>query len=230
MPPLLLFFKHPHHEVLRLNIPHEIIFLARKGETLKKLARTGWALAGVDCIRSESVGEHSYGTVLISLLISKALADQGAQVDLSKVTAMATIHDIPESMTSDIPRTASEIGGDLLQEGKKEAERKAIQLISKKSAFFGEWLVLLWKDLVEKNTLEARIVLGADIIDMLVHSVSLEASGVSPNILNQFFNTSHTSIQKLELDIVEDIFWELYKEHIGHANRLGVEVEQITRS
>lgn len=212
-----------------MNISQEIIVLARNGETLKKLGRTGWALAGIDNVRQESVGEHSYGTILISLLISKVLLHQGEQVDLSKVTTLATLHDLPESMTSDIPRTAVDLGGNLLQEGKKEAEKKAIQLISKKCKFFGEWLVDLWRDIEGKSSTEARIVLGADTIDMLVHAVSLETSGVSPKLLHRFFINSHASLKELKIDIVEDIFWDLYREHIENANRMGVKVKQITR-
>jgi len=215
--------------VIKLNISQEIIVLARNGETLKKLGRTGWVLAGIDSARQESVGEHTFGTMLISLLISKVLLHQGEQIDLSKVTTLATLHDLPESMTSDIPRTAVELGGSLLQEGKKEAEKKAIQLISKKCKFFGEWLLDLWRDMEGKSSIEARIVLGADTIDMLVHAVSLETSGVSPEILNRFFINSHAFLKELKIDLIEDIFWDLYKEHINNADRMGVMVKQITR-
>jgi len=215
--------------VVILNISQEIIVLARNGEILKKLGRTGWALAGVDSVRQESVGEHSYGTILISLMISKALLQQGERVDLSKVCMLATLHDLPESMTSDIPRLTVDLGGDLLQEGKKEAEKKAIQLISKKSKFFGEWLVNSWKDMEGVSSIEARIVHGADKIDMLVHAVSLETSGVSPKILNRFFINSYTSLKELKIDLVEDIFWNLYREHIENAKRMGVKLKEIIR-
>jgi 5'-deoxynucleotidase YfbR-like HD superfamily hydrolase len=213
-----------------LNISQEIIVLARNGETLKRLGRMGWALAGVDSVRQESVGEHSYGTILISLMIAKALLHQGEQVDPSKVTMLATLHDLPECMTSDIPRIAMDLGGNLLQDGKKEAENKAIKLISKECEFFGEWLVNSWKDLEGKNSIEARIVLGADKIDMLVHAVSLETSGISPNILNRFFINSYASLKELRLSLVEDIFWNLYREHIENAKRMGVVLKEITRT
>lgn len=213
-----------------MEISKEIIGLARKGETLKKLGRSGWVIAGVDSVRQESVGEHSYGTILISLLISKALVHKGEQIDIAKVITLAAVHDLPESMTSDIPRTAVDLGGKLLKEAKKEAEKNAIQHISEESKFFGEWLVGQWEELEIDNSTEARIVRGADIIDMLVHAISLETSGVSPEILNQFFTNSHASLIELKLDFIEDIFWDLYTEHIDNANRLGVKLVQITRS
>ena len=213
-----------------MKISQEIIEIAKKGETLKRLGRTGWALAGVDSFRQESVGEHSYGTVLISLLVSKALMNQGEQIELSTVLTMATLHDISESLTSDIPRTAVDLGGVQLKEGKKVAEKKAIQLISKQSEFFGEWIVDVLGGMEGNSSTEARIVLGADIIDMLVHAVSLETSGASPEILNQFFISSHASLRELKISILDDIFWDLYEEHVGNANRMGIKLDQITRS
>ena len=213
-----------------MELSREIIDLARHGETLKRLGRSGWGIAGVDCVRQESVGEHSYGTILISLLISKALVHKGEQVDIAKVITLAAVHDLPESLTSDITRTALDLGGKLLKEAKKKAEKDAIQHISEKSEFFGEWLINQWKELEIESSTEARIVRGADIIDMLVHAISLETSGVSPEILNQFFVSSHALLNELKLGLVEEIFWDLYEEHIDIANRLGVKLEQITRS
>jgi 5'-deoxynucleotidase YfbR-like HD superfamily hydrolase len=215
--------------VISLNISQEIIWLARKGEILKKIKRTGWALAGVDSARQESVGEHSFGTVLISLLISRALLDQENNIDVNKVMTMATFHDISESMTSDIPRAATNLGGNLLRNGKKEAEKKALQLISKESKHLGGWLADIWNYIEEKESIESRIVLGADMIDMLLHAISLETSGVSPEILDQFFISSFESITQLGIAIIEEIFWELYKQHLNYADRLGFKLEMIGR-
>lgn len=207
-----------------MNLTKEILGLANRGQTLKRLMRTGWSLAGVDCARKESVGEHTYGTVLNALLISKALVERGEIIDLGKVAAMATIHDLPESLITDIPRTAVE-----LQKAKQKAERVAMKRITETTQFFGGWLLDLWSDLEDGNSIEARIVLGADLIDMLVHAVSLEKSGVSPDILDQFFTNSHDLVQTLNLELVEGIFWELYNEHLENATRMGVSLTKIER-
>jgi len=216
--------------VVRMNVPNEIIDLAMKGETLKKIGRTGWSLAGVDCVRQESVGDHTFGTIFLSLMLSKYLLSQGEKLDLGKVLSMATIHDLPESLTSDIPRTAVELGGDLLQTGKAEAEKSSMHRITEKSKNFGDWFATLWMDVEGKNTLEARIVWGADIIDMLVHAISLETSGVSPEILEQFFVKSHDLVKQLDLKIVDEIFWVLYNKHIDYVIKRGVELNKITQT
>ncbi|MFX1560979.1 MAG: HD domain-containing protein [Promethearchaeota archaeon] len=213
-----------------MNVSREIIELAMKGETLKKIGRSGWSLAGVDCARQESVGEHSFGTILLSLIISKLLLSRGENFDFSKVLSMAAIHDLPESLTSDIPRTATELGGEPFQEAKARAEDESMLRLTEKSEAFGDWLIKLWRAIGENNTLEARIVCGADIIDMLVHAISLETSGVSPKILDQFFVKAHDMVKNLGLGIVEDIFWELYKKHVDFAGTRGVELNIITQT
>ncbi|MFW9786384.1 MAG: HD family hydrolase [Candidatus Thorarchaeota archaeon] len=212
-----------------MSASREIVDLARKGETLKRLTRTGWALAGVDCVRPESVGEHTFGTALISSLIAKRCIDNGIHVDLGKVSMMAIIHDLVESRLSDIPRTAIELGAERFQEGKDEAEKKAIQQISEKSIHFGKWLIDLWNESLRMESMESRIVRGADIIDMIVHALSLEASGVSPKILDQFFVNSRSILEGIDLEIMEELFWDLYEEHISNAQHQGLELNRITR-
>ncbi|MHA3962861.1 MAG: HD domain-containing protein [Candidatus Thorarchaeota archaeon SMTZ1-45] len=212
-----------------MNINQEIISLAKNAEILKGLGRNGWALAGVHCTRQESVGEHSFGAVLVSLLIAKSLADNGERVNLERVAFMATMHDFPEVIISDIPRASVELGGEQLKEGKVKAEQKAIHQLSKSSEFFGDFIVEIWSDLMESGSIEARIVLGADIIDMLIHTLALEKSGVSPKILDQFFKNSIDSLRELKLEIIENTFWEIYREHIDNAKRMGIELDQIIR-
>jgi 5'-deoxynucleotidase YfbR-like HD superfamily hydrolase len=210
-----------------VEISEEIIALAKRGETLKRIMRSGWTIAGLQNLRLESVGDHSFGTILISLLISKTLLDEGEQVDLDRVAALAAVHDIPESITSDIPRIAGEYGGNLLRESKRETEKKVFKQISKECKSFEKWLMSLWESFENEMSLEVRIVLGSDIIDMLVHANALEVSGVSPAILDRFFVNSHLSVRKLELKIIEKIFWYLYGEHTRSAEKLGIELVPI---
>lgn len=206
-----------------------IIRLAKHGETLKRVNRTGWSLAGVTHTRPESVGEHSFGTALLSLLISKELTNNGFRVDLSKVTSMSLIHDLPEALISDIPWTATQVGGKHLSEGKKTAEREAMTQIAMDKSNFENWLVDLWQDAEEKTTLESRIVSSADLLDMLIHVVTLEASGVSPEILDQFFTSSQDRINLLDIQVAAEIFWELYQEHLENAEKMGIHLVKLVR-
>ncbi|MHA2425365.1 MAG: HD domain-containing protein, partial [Candidatus Thorarchaeota archaeon] len=93
---------------------------------MKRLERTGWNIAGVQTYRSESIAEHAWGTLYLSWLISMHLISSGTHVVLAKVLTMAMLHDIPESLVSDIPRPALELGGTKIKEGKSNAEYAAI--------------------------------------------------------------------------------------------------------
>jgi putative hydrolase of HD superfamily len=207
----------------------EIIRLAKYCETLKSVNRTGWALAGVNRSRPESVGEHSYGTAILAFLISKELIDCDWIINQGKVLSMALIHDLPEALTSDIPHSVTKIGGANLTKSKRKLERDAISQIAKTKSSFETWLTEIWDEMVKTTTLESRIVAGADLLDMLIHALALETSGVSPEVLNQFFVTSHERINLLDIPLAASIFWELYFEHQKNAKKLGIQFEETLR-
>ncbi|MFW9809955.1 MAG: HD family hydrolase [Candidatus Thorarchaeota archaeon] len=207
----------------------EIIHLVKYSETLKRVNRTGWALVGVNHSQSESVSEHSYGTAILSLLISREMIDCDGIVDQSKVISMALIHDLPEALTSDIPHSVSKSGGDDLARIKKKLERDAISQIAKTKSSFESWILELWDEMEKAKTVESRIVMGADVLDMLIHALALETSGVSPEVLNQFFLSSHERLDLLDIPIISSIFWELYMEHLNNAKKRGIQLDEISR-
>jgi hypothetical protein len=63
------------------------------------------------------------------------------------------------------------------------------------------------------DSLESRIVRGADILDMLLHAITLERGGTKAKTLDQFFSSSHDQIERLDLEIVTSIFRILLLEH-----------------
>ena len=207
----------------------DIIHLAKHGETLKRVMRSGWALAGVSRVRDESISEHSFGTAILSLLISKELLSEGYAVDLGKVASMALLHDLPESFTSDIPSTTYKLGGEILSEGKRIAEKEAMTLIVNSALSFKDWIEKLWGEIGESSSVESRIVLCADTLDMLLHALTLERSGVSPAILDQFFTSSLPRIAQIDLSIATAVFWEMYEEHLANAKTMGFDIDEITR-
>lgn len=86
---------------------------------LDRLPRTGWVLAGVP--RPESIAAHSLGTALVVLALGPRVAPP---LDVDRAASLAVLHDAPEALLTDLPRSASEC----LPEGAKaEAERRAAQ-------------------------------------------------------------------------------------------------------
>lgn len=158
-----------------------LIDLLMHGNQLKRTARTGWGQRGVPS--PESVAAHSYGVVYIALLLAE-LIDQ--PFDMVAVLTMATLHDLPEGLTSDIPAPAWR----LLPEGAKiPAERQAMEQIFD-DAPFGRRLLELWEALVLNESVEARLVHDADKLDMFLQASVYERQ-TGNRQLGEFWSKPH---------------------------------------
>ncbi|MHA2069631.1 MAG: HD domain-containing protein [Candidatus Thorarchaeota archaeon] len=184
----------------------EIIELAMNGEVLKKLERAGWVLAGVPKDQVESVADHSFGAALISLLLATHYEQEGHEIDLRRVLSMAILHDLAESKTSDIVVDLDASDSKVQLRAKVNAEQQAMAVIMESLGNVGKSFLALWDDLQDQSSLEARIVTSSDILDMLIHAVALERSGVSSINLSGFFESSKKRIEKLDIALVTEIF------------------------
>ena len=195
--------------------PEDIIALAKRAESLKRLSRTGWAIAGLNAFRQESIAEHSYGTTLLALLFSRNIAQLGESVDIQKVITMAVLHDLPESEISDIPQSAVIVGGESMSKAKRIAEEKAAASILSSDSD----LLKIWHEYNAQETIESRIVRGADTIDMLHHALALEETGAAPEMFNSFFQNSKTVVESLQIPIILDVYKDIEKEHKKRFDR-----------
>ncbi|MFW9907942.1 MAG: HD family hydrolase [Candidatus Thorarchaeota archaeon] len=186
----------------------------------KRMLRTGWSIAGVRLGRDESVAEHTWGTTFLTLLISKSLISSGEKLDLEKALAMAIIHDLAESKISDVPLTATELGGDQFRIGKRNAELAALKAIFSRLNEFRQESVSLLQEFSESVSLESKIVQGSDVLDMLFHAILLERNGVKPSILAQFFRSGQDKLNSLNLPLANEIFDFLSAEHEANLKRL----------
>ena len=224
IPPHILFLS-PYLDSESMTTPEDIIDLIRNSVALKRVNRSGWGIAGVDRFRPESVAEHSYGTVISSIYISQYLAGTGVQLNMERTLIMAAIHDLPESLTSDIPHNTSHSGKSSEKTLKREMERHAIQAILRGKTGSSKQLKSIWEEYEDCTSIEAKVVRGADIIDMLVHALDLEDSGVSPRILHQFFASSQHTFETLGIDILSAIYSILLQRHQKNADDLNIHFE-----
>lgn len=135
-------------------------------QRLEALPRMGWVVSGVP--RVESVAAHVYEVTLVALWIAESVDED---VDIERVLRIALLHDVGETLTTDIPTPAKHlIGRDTVH----AAERKAAAIV------LGE-APTSWVDAVveydEATSLEARIVKAADTIQMLARALAYENSG-----------------------------------------------------
>ncbi|MCA1566410.1 MAG: HD family hydrolase [Acidobacteria bacterium] len=143
-------------------------------QRLKRLDRTGWVLRGL-APGAESVAAHSYGVAFTSMLLADEVRARGVEVDVERVLRVALLHDLAEARTGDMPRTMALYYG---AEARRAAERAAFDdmvrdLGARRGADYGA----LHEDYEARESLEARLVKAADIVDLLAQALVFERAG-----------------------------------------------------
>jgi putative hydrolase of HD superfamily len=142
-------------------------------QRLKRLERTGWSLRGQPS-GTESVAAHSFGVGVTAMMLADEVKSRGGEVDCERVLRMALLHDWAETRVGDLPRTASEYFG---ADARKTAETRAFADIVGPLSDAGAEYKTLYQDYEQRNSLEARLVKAADVIDLLVQALALETAG-----------------------------------------------------
>ncbi len=137
-----------------------LLRLAAYAERLEALPRTGWITSGV--AQPESVAAHSYMTTLIALWIADQLDEP---VDIARLARMALLHDLGESLITDLPPQVKQLIG---REQVKDAERRAGEsLLEDAPASWRE----AFAQAQHLGSLEGRILKAADQIQMLIKAL-----------------------------------------------------------
>lgn len=173
-------------------------------QRLKGLDRTGWVLRGF-ANGTESVAAHSFGVSVTAMLLADTLIAQGVAVDVEKILRISLLHDWAEARVGDMPRTATMYFG---AEARKQAETAAFRDITSDNALYTN----LYHEYEARNTLEARLVKAADVIDLLVEALALERAGGRG--LDEFWEVAENPQLQLEgpaKQIVDDLLNSLLK-------------------
>lgn len=142
-------------------------------QRLKRLERTGWTLRGLPN-GTESVAAHSFGVGVTAMMLADEVKARGVAVDCERVLRMALLHDWAETRVGDLPRTATEYFG---ADARKTAETRAFADIVDDLEASGSEYKTLYRDYEQRDSLEARLVKTADVIDLLVQALALERAG-----------------------------------------------------
>jgi len=134
---------------------------------LESLPRTGWAMRGI--ANPETVAGHVLGTCHLILALGPKVAPP---IDTERCLALALVHDAPEALLGDLPRTAAE----LLPAGAKAAaeEAAARKLLASISAAAVE----RYAEFRAQATREARFARLSDRLQMGVRLVGYHRLGV----------------------------------------------------
>lgn len=145
------------------------------------------------------------------MLLADALLAQGVAINVEKMLRIALLHDWAEARVGDMPRTATLYFG---SEARKQAETRAFSDLTEPIDQNGQNAVYrtLYHEYEERNTLEARLVKAADVIDLLVQALALERAGGRG--LDEFWQVAENPQLQLEgpaKQIVDDILQSLLK-------------------
>nr|ALS89684.1 HD domain protein [uncultured bacterium] len=179
-------------------------------QRLKRLERTGWTLRGLPN-GTESVAAHSFGVSVTAMMLADAAQARGAVINVERVLRMALLHDWAETRVGDMPRTATSYFG---AEARKTAETAAFADIVSDNAAEADYKQL-YEEYELRNSLEARLVKAADVLDLLVQAYALERAGARG--LDEFWEVAHEADFQLPA-AVNEVVTELL-ESILNARR-----------
>jgi len=182
-------------------------------QRLKRLDRTGWILRGLPN-GTESVASHSFGVSVTAMLLADKLMAQGIVVNVEKVLRMSLLHDWAEVRVGDMPRTATFYFG---SEARKKAETAAFADVVGEVDEADGLYASLYQDYELRNSLEARLVKAADVIDLLVQVLALERAGARG--LDEFWEVAENPEFKLD-GAAEQIVQELLRSILNARSEL----------
>ncbi|MBX3000652.1 MAG: HD family hydrolase [Caldilineaceae bacterium] len=192
-----------HHDESLLDL------IDRVGD-LKFLPRTGWLLAGVT--GAESVADHSCGVALIALFLAETInADWTAQgidepLRVDQVMALALIHDLAESLLTDLPRRSSSLLGESV---KHSVETQAMHEILDHLPN-GAYYHNLWQSYNTASTPEARLIKDVDKLEMAAQALRYAQRG--HRNLQEFWQGRHW-----HYPISQSLFEQLLRRHLPDA-------------
>lgn len=141
--------------------PSAVLQVLLDANRLKRTPRTGWVMRGV--ANAESVADHSFGTAITAMILAE-LADQ--PLDKAKVLTIALLHDLPESLISDLPTPAV---ARLPPGGKRSAEAAALGELLLELPCAEQWQAW-WREFEDGTSAEGRLVRDADRLDLLIQA------------------------------------------------------------
>lgn len=107
------------------------------------------------------------------MLIADEIKARGVEIDTERVLRMSLVHDWAETRVGDLPKTATHYFG---AQVRSEAETAAFEdMVAGMSA--EQSLTTIHDDYERRDSVEARVVKAADILDLLIQAYALERSG-----------------------------------------------------
>lgn len=173
---------------------------------LNKTPRTGFRHLGR---WYQSVGEHTFRTVLIAYSIAEIESKNVKEVNIEKVITMSLFHDFAEARTLDL---------DYISQKYTKADEEAALIDAVKELPFGKHIEDLFKEYEERETLESVIAKEADILELLcsIQEVTEEGNKLAqswvPTLLKRLKTKTGKKLAKEIMNTKPDDWWYFDKE------------------
>lgn len=155
---------------------------------LKQLYRQGWLRRGIPPAQCESVADHTYGVVLLVLLLVDACYPE---LDRAKALQLALLHDLGEVYAGDLTPADGVPAG-----AKHDRERASlVRVLGELDQ--GEEYIALWEEYERGDTPEARLVREVDRLEMGLQAFAYERRGEAD--LSEFYASVEEALTLPEL-------------------------------
>ena len=161
----------------------EFIDFLDLAEKMKCFTRDSWTSTG----RKESVAEHSWRLALMALLLEREIEG----VDFQKIIKMCIIHDLGEAITGDIPSFLK------TREDSSKEEKAILALLKKLPSPQREDMQLLFEEMEQKQTMEAKIYKALDRLEAVI----------------EHYEAAISSWLELEYDLQQSYGWQEAQVH-----------------
>lgn len=158
-----------------------ILDLMIRLNALKQTARTGWNKKFPEdhpirsrCVpEAESVADHSWGLAIFAFLVGTEL-----KLNAEKMAIMALVHDVAESLTTDIVTATLDHEEKIRVEAEKRViEEVAVREIFSSLGFLGERCIALWLEFEDGDSEEAIILRQLDKMECAIQAVLYQEQG-----------------------------------------------------
>lgn len=190
-----------------------LIDLLKAVHNLKRIPRSGWIAHGVVPSQAESVASHTFITSFLTMLLADILKTEKYEINIEKALKMALLHDLTETLTFDISKHFLAQLGEEGEKLKEKLEKEAAKLILSKLSVSGlsaEYQQLL-EDLRKEESIEAKIVKGADNLDLLLQILNYENMGYSREAFENLWREVENRVSSLRINLLISLLEELKK-------------------
>lgn len=179
--------------------PIRLMNFLNKLEKLKCNTRHSYTSSG----RRESVAEHSFRLSVMAYLMK----DEFPEIDINKVILMGLVHDWGEAVTGDIPSFFK------TDQHRMEEDKEVQNLLKELPAPYHEELMLLFQEMAELKTPEAKLYKALDRLEAVIQHNEAEISTWLPleYELNQIYGEEEAKafpyvqqLRELAKDITKD--------------------------